>query len=72
MTRAEHLAWCKQQALEYIDRGEIQDGITSMISDMSKHPQTENPSLNRLTMMLLIGGHLSTPEEARKHINGYN
>lgn len=72
MTREEHLAWCKKRALEYIDRGEINDGLTSMISDMSKHPETENPTLDSLTMMLLMGGHLSTADAARKHINGYN
>ncbi len=42
-TREEHLAWCKQRALEYIDRGQINEGLTSMMSDMSKHPRTGKP-----------------------------
>lgn len=71
-TREEHLAWCKQRALEYVDRGQINEGLTSMMSDMRKHPETECPSLDVLTVQLMMIGALSSPEEARKHINGYN
>lgn len=71
-TREEHLAWCKQRALEYIDRGQINEGLTSMMSDMSKHPETISPALDQLTVGLMMIGQLRTPEEARKHINGYH
>jgi hypothetical protein len=71
-TREEHLAWCKQRALEYIDRGQLNEGLTSMMSDMSKHPETHAPSLYQMTVGLMMIGALSTPEQARKHINGYN
>jgi hypothetical protein len=40
MTRAEHLAWCKQRALEYLDAGDLVNAMASMGSDMSKHPGT--------------------------------
>lgn len=39
-TRDEHLAWCKRRALEYVDRGNLRDAVSSMISDMRKHPDT--------------------------------
>lgn len=71
-TREEHLAWCKQRALEYIDRGQINEGLTSMMSDMSKHPETASPALDQLTVGLMMVGALSTREEARRHINGFN
>lgn len=71
-TREEHLAWCKQRALEYIDRGEINEGLTSMMSDMSKHQETASPALDQLTVGLMMVGALSTREEARRHINGFN
>jgi hypothetical protein len=73
-TREEHLAWCKQRALEYIDRGQVNEGLTSMMSDMRKHPETESKSgaLDQLTVGLMMIGALSTPDQARKHINGYN
>jgi hypothetical protein len=72
-TREEHLAWCKQRALEYIDRGQVNEGLASMMSDMRKHPETESKSgaLDQLTVGLMMIGALSTPDQARKYINGY-
>lgn len=40
MTRDEHMAWCKKRALEYLDAGDITNAVTSMMSDLSKHPET--------------------------------
>ena len=70
-TREEHLAWCKQRALEYIERGEIQNGLTSMLSDLDKHPETRAPALVQMTLGLMMIGELSTPQAARKHIEGF-
>lgn len=39
--RAEHLAWCKERALEYVDRGDLVNASSSFISDMAKHPETK-------------------------------
>jgi hypothetical protein len=33
-TRAEHLAWCKERALEYVEDGDLINAVSSMISDM--------------------------------------
>ena len=44
-TREEHLAWCKQRALAYVDQGDLQNALASMGSDMSKHPQTDSPAV---------------------------
>jgi hypothetical protein len=41
MTREEHLAWAKQRALEYLERGEPNNAIASMLSDLGKHPEME-------------------------------
>ena len=35
-TRAEHLAWCKKRALEYVDAGDLLQAYTSMASDLGK------------------------------------
>ena len=40
-TRAEHVRWCKQRALEYIDLGQPDRAYASMVSDMGKHKETE-------------------------------
>jgi hypothetical protein len=71
-TREEHLAWCKQRALEYIDRGQVNEGLTSMMSDMRKHPETASTTLDALTMQLMMIGALSSPAAARRHIEGFN
>ena len=53
-TRDEHLAWCKRRALEYVDRGELDDAVASMGSDLSKHPDTRNPANDSLIMVALL------------------
>jgi len=40
-TREKHLAWCKQRALEFVDRGELQEAVNSMEKDLAAHPKTE-------------------------------
>ena len=71
-TRAEHVAWCKQRALAYVDAGEMNNALASMGSDLNKHPETANHPAIMLGVMLLAGGHLSTASEMRRHIEGYN
>jgi hypothetical protein len=39
MTRDEHLAWCKRRAREYLDQGDLPNAVTSMLSDLKKHPE---------------------------------
>lgn len=39
MTRDEHLAWAKKNALEYLDRGDLSNAFVSMFSDLSKHDE---------------------------------
>lgn len=53
MTRAEHIAWCKQRALEYVDNGDLQNAYASMHSDLQKHPETKGHSALGLGMMLM-------------------
>ncbi len=72
MTRAEHLAWCKQRALEYVDQGDIANAVASMSSDLNKHPETEGHIGITLGMMMLMSGNLSNPIEARRFIDGFN
>lgn len=72
MTRAEHLAWCKARALEYVDQGKLQDAFASMGSDLGKHPDTAAHAGIAMGMMLLVGGLLNEPHEMRHFINGFN
>lgn len=36
MTRDEHVAWCKQRALELIDAGDEIAAMSSIVSDLNK------------------------------------
>ncbi len=70
-TRDEHLAWCKRRALEYLP-GDTQQAFTSMASDLEKHPETQGHIGMELGLMLMLNGHLESPEEMRKFIDGFN
>lgn len=71
MTRDEHMAWCKQRALEYVDRDPT-GAWASMVSDLGKHPETQGHAAVELGMMMLMSGHLSAPAEMKRFIEGFN
>ena len=71
-TREEHMNWCKTRALEYVEKGDLTNGITSMLSDLGKHDETREHGAIQLTMMLLMSGNLDTAEKMKKHIEGFN
>ena len=72
MTREEHLTWCKERALEYVDSGDLQSAYASMASDLNKHPETEGHRAIQLGMGMLMGGMLCTSEQMRNFIEGFN
>ena len=72
MNRTEHLQWCKDRAIQYADAGDCSQAIASFVSDMRKHPETENYPALELMAMMMFGGHLKTPSEVRKFILGFN
>lgn len=70
MTRQEHLDWAKRRALEYVDQGELQDAISSMMSDLGKHDELRDHPGIVLGLVELIFG--LTPERTRYFIEGFN
>jgi len=73
-TRAEHLQWCKDRALEYADAGDGASAIASLRSDLGKHEGTRDlcSVVDELMFPLLLAGHMSTPHELRHFIEGFN
>jgi hypothetical protein len=67
MTRAEHLAWCKQRALEYLPH-DISGAWGSMASDLGKHPDTQ-PSQELVALGMITE---TTPAGAKRFIEGFN
>lgn len=74
MTRDEHLQWCKNRAMAELkyDPSKPQNAVASMLSDMRKHPETEDHVGIELGAMLLVSGNLSDEREVKKWIEGFN
>jgi hypothetical protein len=70
MTYAEHLACAKQRALAYLP-GDLNLAWASMVSDLGKHPETRGRIGVELGLTLMRAGHLSTPEQMGKFIEGF-
>lgn len=68
--RQEHLDWCKQRALQYVDQGDLQNAFASLGSDLRKHPETERHAAIELGMMMMLAGQLGTPQKMREWIEG--
>lgn len=72
MSGAQHLQWSKDRALEYLEMGQIQYAFDSIMSDLRKHPETENNMNIELGYSLWMIGQLRTAEQMRKFITGFN
>jgi phage terminase small subunit len=69
MTRAEHLAWCKQRALEYVSKGDMNNALASMASDLGKHPETRSSQ----QICVMLGMHeTANAARMRRFIEGFN
>ena len=73
MTRQEHLAWCKQRALECIDGGDANSAIASMMSDLSKW---DGGQMYDATMLQIAAAEVlmfrRTPDDIRNWVEGFN
>ena len=72
-TREEHLKWCKQRAMKYVERGDYNSAVTSMLSDLGTHPDNKAASegvLAQLGMLELMRG--PTRESITRYIEGFN
>jgi len=71
MTRDEHMAFCKRRDFEYCDHGDARNALTSMFSDLEKHPETANHAGIRIGFQMMLIGALSSVEDARRFIEGF-
>lgn len=70
MTRAEHMRWTKNRALELLNLGNREEAITSMLSDLGKHEETIGllGFAKMMGMFELVNGN---KESTRKFIEGF-
>lgn len=72
MNRQSHLEWCKKRAHEYLAKGDVQNAVASMMSDLKKHPKTEGSVGGILGMLGLQAAISNDVGEARRYIDGFN
>ena len=72
MNGTEHLEWAKKRAIAELEFSGISSAIASIQSDLRKHPETENHTGLDLMTRLVSTGHLTTKEDVRKFIEGFN
>lgn len=77
MTRLEHIAWCKERAIQEFDyytktdpKNAVRNGITSMMSDLRKHNETNGQVLGMLCLMEMTKSH--SHASFMKFIEGFN
>jgi hypothetical protein len=71
--RAEHLAWAKARALEYVQRGELGDAVGSMVSDLRKHTAwSDTPTLGFLMLAVQPAVKRGDRGEVRRWVEGFN
>jgi hypothetical protein len=73
-TRNEHLVWCKERALDYVDKGDLQQAFLSMTSDLGKHSETASSLTfcQTLGTSMFMSGQLNTAFKMRDFIEGFN
>jgi len=71
MQRDEYLALAKQRALAYLDRGDLPNALTSMESDLAKHPDLKhiNAQIGSLGLIYVLNADSGS---MRRWIEGFN
>jgi hypothetical protein len=72
-TREQHLEWCKQRAREYLDQGELLNAVTSMMSDLNKHPETraQSASMTPLGLFAAMRAQEGDNDFVRRYVEGF-
>lgn len=71
-TRAEHLQYCKQRAMAQVEAGDLSEALASMFSDLMSHPTTSTHPRIVVGAGLMYNGLLSTEQQVREFIEGFN
>ena len=70
--RAQYIEWCKKRALAYVDQGQLQQALSSMLSDLKRHPKTVNHPGIAFAVGRMELGDLTTSQQVREFIEGFN
>lgn len=72
-TRQEHLQFCKDRAMEYVKEGNLLEAVTSMMSDLGKHPETTaTGALAALGLLAMQQAQAGDVDGVKRYIQGFN
>ena len=74
MSRAEHLRWAKDRALEYLECSDPENGFASFVSDLLKHEELkDHDGLHPLMIAAQTGFPMTLEiDGVRRWIDGFN
>ena len=72
MTRTEHVEWCKERAREYLGQGDLGQALASMMSDLSKHPETKAIAKSPLMALGMTAVMAGDHADLTRFIEGFN
>lgn len=72
MNRQQHLDWSKKRAIDILESGDTHGAFASFLSDMQKHEELKNHMAIDMGIGLMMAGNLTTKQEMKNHIEGYN
>ncbi|EHK57715.1 hypothetical protein [Allomesorhizobium alhagi] len=70
--RQRHLAWCKERALEYLDRDDCRNAVASFLSDVQKHPSTAGLAGGGLAIIGMREACSGDVQAVERWIEGFN
>lgn len=70
MNAAEHFDWAVGRAMEYVEMGDGPGAMNSLVSDLSKHPDTQGILTPDLMYLFLGEVMLGGAQGARRFIEG--
>ena len=73
-TREDHLQFCKDRAMEYVNSGNLLEAVTSMMSDLEKHLETKSAgtALGALGIMAAMDAQRGDRANVIRYIQGFN
>ena len=71
MNQDEHIAWAKERALKYLDRGDRNGAVTSMLSDLSKHDETRGIGMKMSPYGMWLLMNQRSANDVRHFIEGF-
>lgn len=74
MTRTEHIKWCKERALAYLNQTppDLFYAVASMASDLSKHPETNTEIYAMLCNAGTLAAVNGNEAQVRAWVEGFN